>query len=148
VKVEIPTFNRSVDIEEFLDWLYEVETFFDIMNISQDRKVPLVAYKLKGGAGAWWHHHQEERRLRGEPRIRYWHQMKALLKARFFPTDYKQILFTEFQNCSQGNRSVSECTKEFLRLQVRCNLAETEDQQVARYINGLTEVIRDQLVMQ
>ena len=47
MKVEIPTFNRSVDIEEFLDWLYEVETFFDIMNISQDRKVPLVAYKLK-----------------------------------------------------------------------------------------------------
>ena len=41
-----------------------------------------------------------------------------------------------------------EYTEEFLRLQVRCNLAETEDQQVARYINGLTEVIRDQLVMQ
>jgi len=89
VKVEIPTFNRSVDIEEFLDWLYEVETFFDIMNISQDRKVPLVAYKLKGGAGAWWHRHQEERRLSGEPRIRYWNQMKALLKARFLPADYE-----------------------------------------------------------
>ncbi|WVZ90253.1 hypothetical protein U9M48_036569 [Paspalum notatum var. saurae] len=31
---------------------------------------------------------------------------------------------------------------------VRCNLAETEDQQVARYINGLNEIIRDKLVMQ
>ena len=41
-----------------------------------------------------------------------------------------------------------EYTDEFLRLQVRCNLAKTKDQQVARYINGLTEVIRDQLVMQ
>jgi hypothetical protein len=70
VKAEIPTFNGSVDIEDFLDWLYEVETFFDIMNISQDRKVPLVAYKPKGGAGAGWHYHQEERRL-GKPRIRY-----------------------------------------------------------------------------
>ncbi|WVZ80346.1 hypothetical protein U9M48_027830 [Paspalum notatum var. saurae] len=148
VKAEIPTFNGSVDIEDFLDWLYEVETFFEIMNISQDRKVPLVAYKLKGGAGAWWHRHQEERRLRSEPRIRYWHQMKALLKARFLPADYEQILFTEFQNCAQGNRSVSAYTEEFLRLQVRCNLAETEDQQVARYINGLNEVIRDKLVMQ
>jgi hypothetical protein len=53
MKAEIPTFNGSADIEDFLDWLYEVETFFDIMNISQDRKVPLVAFKLKGGAGAW-----------------------------------------------------------------------------------------------
>jgi hypothetical protein len=31
---------------------------------------------------------------------------------------------------------------------VRCNLAETEDQQVARYINGLNDVVRDQLAMQ
>lgn len=31
---------------------------------------------------------------------------------------------------------------------MRCNHAETEDQQVARYINGLNEVIQDQLVMQ
>lgn len=148
MKAEIPTFNGSVDIEEFLDWLYDVETFFDIMNINQDRKVSLVAYKLKGGAGAWWHRHQEERRLRGEPRIRYWHQMKALLKARFLPADHEQILFTEFQSCTKGSRSVSEYTEEFLRLQVRCNLAETEDQQVTRYIHGLNEVIRDQLVMQ
>jgi hypothetical protein len=96
VKAEIPSFSGSVDIEEFLNWLYEVETFFEIMDISQDRKVPLVAYKLKGGVGAWWHRHQEERRLRGEPRIRYWHQMKTLLKARFLPADYEQILFTEF----------------------------------------------------
>ena len=86
--------------------------------------------------------------VRGEPRIRYWHQMKALLKARFLPADYEQILFTEFQNCVQRNRSVSVYTEEFLRLQVRCNLAETEDQQVARYINGLNEIIHDKLVMQ
>ena len=54
---------------------------------------------------------------------------------------------------SQNFRTVlkevgSDYTEEFLRLQVRCNLAETEDQQVARYINGLNEVIRDKLVMQ
>ncbi|XP_025798705.1 uncharacterized protein LOC112878707 [Panicum hallii] len=74
--------------------------------------------------------------------------MKALLKVRFLPADYEQILFTEFQNCAQGIRSVSDYTEEFLRLQVRCNLAETEDHQVARYIYGLNDVIRDQLVMQ
>ena len=64
VKAEIPTFNGNVDIEGFLDWLYEVETFFEVMNIPEDRRVSLVAYKLKGGAGAWWHRLQEDRRLR------------------------------------------------------------------------------------
>lgn len=31
---------------------------------------------------------------------------------------------------------------------MRCNLAETEDQQVARYINGLSDAIQDRLMMQ
>ena len=70
VKAEIPTFNGNVDIEGCLDWLYEVETFFEVMEVPEDLRVPLVAYKLKGGAGAWWHRVQEERRLRGEPCVR------------------------------------------------------------------------------
>jgi hypothetical protein len=41
----------------------------------------------------------------------------------------------------QEDRTVSEYTEDFLRLQVRCNLAETEDQQVARYVNGLNDAI-------
>jgi len=65
VKAEIPTFNGNVDIEGCLDWLYEVETFFEVMNIPEDRRVSLVAYKLKGGAGAWWHRLQEDLGLRG-----------------------------------------------------------------------------------
>ena len=32
VKAEIHTFNGNVDIEGCLDWLYEVETFFEVMN--------------------------------------------------------------------------------------------------------------------
>jgi hypothetical protein len=148
VKAEIPTFNGNVDIEGCLDWFYEVETFFEVMNIPEDRRVSLVAYKLKGGAGAWWHRLQEDRRLRGEPRVRSWRQMKNLLKGRFLPADYDQILFIQFQNCVQGNRTVSEYTEEFLRLQVRCNLAETEDQQVARYINGLNDIIQDRFGVQ
>ena len=31
---------------------------------------------------------------------------------------------------------------------MRCNLAESEDQQVARYINGLNDTIQDRLMMQ
>ena len=103
--------------------------------------------RLKGlTADAWWHRVQEERRLRGEPRVRTWRQMKSLLKGRFLPADYDQILFIQFQNCAQGNMTVLDYTEEFLRLQVRCNLAETEDQQVARYVNGLNDAIQDRLI--
>ena len=54
MKVELPSFNGNVSIEEYLDWVNEVEKFFDYMGTADDKQVCLMAYKLKGGAFAWW----------------------------------------------------------------------------------------------
>jgi hypothetical protein len=54
MKIDLPSFNRHLQIEDFLDWVMEVERFFDYMSIREDRKVKLVAYKFKRGASAWW----------------------------------------------------------------------------------------------
>ena len=54
MKVELPSFNGNVSIKEYLDWVSEVEKFFDYMGTADDKQVCLVAYKLKGGAFAWW----------------------------------------------------------------------------------------------
>ena len=54
MKVELPSFNGNVSIEEYLDWVSEMEKFFDYMSIADDKQLCLVAYKLKGGAFAWW----------------------------------------------------------------------------------------------
>ncbi|GJZ85797.1 hypothetical protein Tco_0651136, partial [Tanacetum coccineum] len=52
VKVEISNFLRNLDLEVTLDWLYEVDKFFDIMYFPEEEQVKIVAYKLRGGAGA------------------------------------------------------------------------------------------------
>ena len=48
MKVELPSFNGNVCIEKYLDWVSEVEKFFDYMGTTNDKQVCLVAYKLKG----------------------------------------------------------------------------------------------------
>nr|GEZ19088.1 transposon Ty3-I Gag-Pol polyprotein [Tanacetum cinerariifolium] len=53
VKTEIPNFVGNLDIEAVLDWLYEVDKFFDIMKVPEEEQVKVVAYKLRGGAGPW-----------------------------------------------------------------------------------------------
>ena len=53
MKVEIPSFSENLDIESFLDWIYEVEKFFDMAYISEMKHVKFVTYKLKGGTTAW-----------------------------------------------------------------------------------------------
>jgi hypothetical protein len=53
MKIDLPSFNENLHIEDFLDWVTEVESFFDSMSIPEKRKVKLIAYKFKGGASTW-----------------------------------------------------------------------------------------------
>ena len=46
LKVDIPTFSRDLDIEEFLNWITKVDRFFEYMEILKERKIKLVAFLL------------------------------------------------------------------------------------------------------
>jgi len=52
MKVDIPSFSNSLDIESFLNWIYEVDNFFDMTYIPLEKQVKFVAFKLKKDATA------------------------------------------------------------------------------------------------
>ena len=54
MKMDLPNFNDQLQIKGFLNWLAIMERFFDYMEIIEDKKMKLVAYRLMGGAFAWW----------------------------------------------------------------------------------------------
>ena len=148
MKVELPSFNGNVSIEENLDWVNEVEKFFDYMGTADDKQVCLVAYKLKGGAFAWWDHVQLNRNRERKLPIRSWRRMKRLMADQFLPPDYQQELFRQYQDCRQGTRTVNEYMKEFDKLANRNDLEETKDQWISRFVHGLRVSIRDQVSLQ
>jgi hypothetical protein len=93
VKIDLHNFNGYLHVENFLDWILEVENFFDYMQTPEAQQVKLVAYKLRGGASTWWEQTQCNRRMQGKQSVRTWLKMKKLMKARFLPPDYEQMLF-------------------------------------------------------
>ena len=46
-KVEIPEFAGKLDPEEFVDWMHTVERVFEYKDVQEDKKVKLVALRLR-----------------------------------------------------------------------------------------------------
>ena len=90
MKAELPSFNGNISIEKYLDWVNEVEKFFDYMGTIDDKQVCLVACKLKGGASAWWDRAQLNCTCERKLPIRSWRRIKRLMADRFLPLDYQQ----------------------------------------------------------
>ncbi|XP_026416146.1 uncharacterized protein LOC113311530 [Papaver somniferum] len=71
--------------------------------------------------------------------------MRKMIRAKFLPSDYKQQLFVKLQNCQQGSRLVEEYVAEFYNLLARNEINESEEQLVARFIEGLNRLIQNNM---
>jgi hypothetical protein len=146
-KMDIPVYEGNLDAEELLDWIRALDTYFDYEDIEEDKKVRHAVTCLKGHATLWWDELQADRRCKGKQKIKSWDRMIAKMKAKFIPRDYQITLFRRMQNLRQKLMTVKEYTEEFYRLNIRAGHRESDDEKVARYLNGLRYDIQDELSM-
>ena len=73
--------------------------------------------------------------------------MVSKMKSKFIPKDYQITLFRRMQNLRQKMMKVKEYTKEFYQLNIRAGHRESDDEKVARYLNGLRYDIQDEMSM-
>jgi len=102
-KVEVPEFEGKLDHEEFLDWLHTVERVFEYKDILEDKKVKLVALRLRKYASLWWTNLCAKRVRERKSKIRTLEKMKSKLKARFLPPTYVQDCYSQLHHLNQGN---------------------------------------------
>jgi hypothetical protein len=146
-KMDIPVYEGNLDAEELLDWIRALDTYFDYEDVEEDKKVKHAVTRLKGHATLWWDELQADRRCKGKQKIKSWDRMIAKMKAKFIQRDYQITLFRRMQNLRQKLMSVKEYTEEFYRLNIRAGHRESDDEKVARYMNGLRYDIQDEMSM-
>jgi hypothetical protein len=146
-KMDIPAYEGNLDAEELLDWIRALDTYFDYEDIEDDKKVRHAITRLKGHATLWWDELQADRHCQGKQKIKSWDRMIAKMKAKFIPRDYQISLFRRMQNLRQKLMTVKEYTEEFYRLNIKVGHRESNDEKVARYMNGLRYEIQDEISM-
>jgi len=99
-----------------------VERILEFKDIAEDKKVKLLALKLRKYTSLWWTNLLTKRVRQGKGKIRAWEKMKAKLKAHFLPPNYIQNNCTLLHHLTQGSMSVEEYTTEFEKLLIKCDL--------------------------
>ena len=68
--------------------------------------------------------------------------MKEEMNKRFVPSHYTRDLFKKLQELRQGMRTVDEYYKEMEVSMIRANVLESQEQTMARFLNGLNHPIK------
>lgn len=144
-KPEIPNYDGSLSTDVLLDWVSELDKYFESEEIIEDKSVRFVVTKLKGHAALWWDSVQADRRRMNKFPIRKWPRMVAKLKGRFLPKDYQVELYRRVQNLRQKGMTVKEYTEEFYRVNLRAGYTDDTPEKTARYVNGLRLEILDEI---
>nr|GEU68731.1 putative reverse transcriptase domain-containing protein [Tanacetum cinerariifolium] len=139
--------SSSDEQSGFIDWLAAVEEVFEFKEVPENKRVSLIATKLRGRASAWWQQMKLTRERVGKSKITSWKKMKKCTRANFIPHNYQRLMYQRLQNLKQGSKSVEDYTTEFYQLIARNDIQEREDQLVSRYIGGLRDHIMDSVNM-
>jgi hypothetical protein len=145
--MDIPLYEDNLDIEDLLYWFRSLDKYFDYEDIEEDKKLKHVVTRIKGNATLWWDELHADRHCKGKQRIKSWEKMVDKMKAKFIPRYYQINLFRRMHNLRQKGMTVKEYTEEFYQINIRAGHRESDDEKVAKYMNGLRYDIQDEMIM-
>jgi hypothetical protein len=146
-KMEVLMYEGNLDVEELLDWITDLYKYFNYEEIQDENNVNHVVTRLKGHATLWWDELQADRRHTGKKKIKIWDRMVAKLKVKFIFKHYQISMFRTLSNLGQKGLSMKEYIEEFYRLKIKAGHRQSDEENVARYINGQRYEIQEEFSM-
>ena len=121
IRVEAPTFDGSLEPKVYVDWVGDMDYYFEWYDMSEEWKYKFAKMRRVRLARLHWANLERTRRQQELPPITTWQDMKLKLKEKYLPESYNQKLLDQWNRIRQGNRSVSDYIAQFDDFTVRCN---------------------------
>ena len=88
-KLDTHVYSGSLNPEELIDWIGEMEKFFEFEQIRDPRRVRFARLtKLISHSSLWWDKLQLNRESSGREKIKTWDMMVIEMKHKFFLVEY------------------------------------------------------------
>jgi hypothetical protein len=68
-KIEFPMYEGNLNVDELIEWVRDLEKYFDYEEIDDEKKVKHAMTRLKGHASLWWDKSQADIRCKGNSKI-------------------------------------------------------------------------------
>lgn len=121
-------------------WMKTLESIFDVMECSDDKKLRLAVFLLKGGAADWW---ISFRCRYPNPSVITWTNFREAFYETYYPPFYQDAKQNEFLRLVQGSMSVAEYHVRFVELSKYANAMVAEERDRCRqFEQGLIADIR------
>ncbi|KAK1608161.1 hypothetical protein QYE76_031834 [Lolium multiflorum] len=136
-KFSIPKFEGGADVEEYLTWELKIEKLWRLHDYTEDRKVKLASSEFDGYALRWWDGVTRARQEDNELPVLTWREMKAIMQARFVPTNYLRTIYDKLTLLRQGVKTVDTYFMEMEMLMQRGRVRESLEMTMQRFLHGL-----------
>ncbi|KAK1608006.1 hypothetical protein QYE76_031679 [Lolium multiflorum] len=114
-----------------MGWLWRLHDY------TEDRKIKLASSEFDGYALRWWDGNTRARQEDGELHVLTWREMKAIMQARFVPTNYLRSIYDNLTLLRQGVLTVDAYFMEMEMLMHRGRGRESLEMTMHRFIHGL-----------
>ncbi|XP_074299913.1 uncharacterized protein LOC141631093 [Silene latifolia] len=147
LKVEIPEFSGSLNPDDLLEWIRDIEKIFEYKGYTDVKAFKFAVLKLKGYASLWYDNLKHQRIKEKKEPLSSWSKLKKKMLSKFVTKDYTQDLFIKLSKLRQDERPVETYLREFEQLTLQCDINEKPEQMIARFLEGLDKNISTKVRM-
>ncbi|XP_057471276.1 uncharacterized protein LOC130760096 [Actinidia eriantha] len=113
MKLNPPEFMGATDPLVAEEWLKKLDTIFEVMEVTDEQKLLLATFMLRGEARNWW---ESMRRMQPEGVLVSWQRFVEIFNDQYFPRIYRLQKEQEFMSLKKRTMSVAEFEEKFIAL--------------------------------